>query len=959
MRFDRLGIFMPAVVSIGVVVWLVGEVRELMRASRDDARDKRALLHGRNVAATARGAVGSAPPAEREMSTRAVRRRDGRRPRLVHATVAAGLVGIAAYLSVGLYWRQQRDLRGAGPGVSAEAWLLSLAVLAAVVLLTYAAAAAAVAIRGSRAPAWAEGLVERSMLSVHPVATGEYPGETSRRVRKAFTLTLVAAIALSVAVAWVPSLLRPFDEAVGEWLRRDVGSDPLRFLDPLGRTKVMLAVSAVAALSVLWCRVLGTAYLAAVMAGLLVSVTVRPVVARARPPYGERIGLFDSYPSGHMVLAVLFAGAMPLAIAVMLNRRWLVLPLRVVMAVAVAASAAHRVSAGTHWPSDVVGGTLIGLALVFGVEWVVQTERSHRLCHRCLWSQRAPRHQRLGVFSLHPHQVRGVRLVAHLTAAAAAVGLAVLGITRGLPSNDTGFVFPAEVVGPVQLGLAGMVSVAALVAWKWDVAGAVLLALAATGLGVFAAVQYPPWVAVTMTTLLLVPAVLLWAGWQHRRRPWEIVAVAAVTALLVGSTWVAAGAVYDRYFGPTHPASSAPSVPVDRVRWVWTGGLTSTSVAVTARVAGDGRVAVVEFTAADGVVVRSAATAVGGHGVVRLDVTGLRPDTEYRYRLLVDGDPDDGRGYGSVRTPAEGAMSFRLAVSSCARVGSNGAVFDAIRATDPLLYVITGDLHYGNLTATTTGLFLEAFDRLLTAPGQAALYRDVPIAYVWDDHDYGGNDADASSPSRGAARTAYRTAVPSYPVAAGDAPINQAFTIGRVRVVMTDNRSERTATTMLGEAQVQWLIDELTTASRTHAVVLWVNPLPWIAAAEPGEDTWAGYAEERARIADALAAAEVRNLVMLSGDAHMVAIDDGTNSGYAADGSPGFPVLHAAALDRPGNVKGGPYSEGTFPGGGQYGLVDIADDGGDVVTVRLSGWRWDGTPLAQLTVRIDVPPAAR
>ena len=47
-----------------------------------------------------------------------------------------------------------------------------------------------------------------------------------------------------------------------------------------------------------------------------------------------------------------------------------------------------------------------------------------------------------------------------------------------------------------------------------------------------------------------------------------------------------------------------------------------------------------------------------------------------------------------------------------------------------------------------------------------------------------------------------------------------------------------------------------------------------------------------------------------------LAIDDGTNSDYAAEGGGGFPVFQAAAFDRPGSKKSSPYSEGAFTGAG-------------------------------------------
>jgi hypothetical protein len=188
--------------------------------------------------------------------------------------------------------------------------------------------------------------------------------------------------------------------------------------------------------------------------------------------------------------------------------------------------------------------------------------------------------------------------------------------------------------------------------------------------------------------------------------------------------------------------------------------------------------------------------------------------------------------------------------------------------------------------------------------------------------------------------------------------IYQAFTIGRVRFVLTDTRSERTDETMLGARQLDWLIDEITSASDTHALVVWGNSVPWIGAATEGGEFWNGYPDERARIADALADANVDNLLMVSGDAHMVGFDDGTNSDYSTGQAGGFPVVHAAALDRRGSVKGGPYSGPTFPGGGRYAVIDVVDEGRDEIVVEIAGLTHDGDVLVdeRLTFAVDDEP---
>jgi phosphodiesterase/alkaline phosphatase D-like protein len=335
--------------------------------------------------------------------------------------------------------------------------------------------------------------------------------------------------------------------------------------------------------------------------------------------------------------------------------------------------------------------------------------------------------------------------------------------------------------------------------------------------------------------------------------------------------------------------------------------------------------------------------AEGSPGLVSFATARLTANTRYYYGVEVEGHIEATRR-GSFRTFPAGAASFQIAFASCARAGSNGLVFETIRAYDPLLYLITGDFYYGDIIDNDPGAFRDSYTEQLAAPAQAALYQRTPVAYVWDDHDFGGNNSDGSSAAKPAAQAVYDAFVPHYAFGAGDGSIQQAFSTGRVRFVLTDMRSQRNleassdgkGRSILGAEQREWLKRELLLASRTHGVVVWVSAVPWIGGSG---DNWGGYAEERREIAQFIADNDIDNLVVLAGDAHMLAADDGTNSNYSSQPGKGFPVYQAGALDRPGSVKGGPYSEGTYPGGGQFGLLSFDDDGRSI-KVTFSGRNW-------------------
>jgi len=354
-------------------------------------------------------------------------------------------------------------------------------------------------------------------------------------------------------------------------------------------------------------------------------------------------------------------------------------------------------------------------------------------------------------------------------------------------------------------------------------------------------------------------------------------------------------------------------------------------------------------------------------GEYRLD--GLTPATEYFAGLRA--------GTGTLarfRTFGRGPCSFVAAFASCAggtRVVpmshvSNSGVFAALAALDPDVFVHMGDLHYYNIPGparpveAVAGLFRRALDRVLSQERQALFYRRTPLVYVWDDHDYGTDNADGGAPTRDAARYYYASDFPAYatPLAPqADGPIAQVFAIGRVRFLMTDTRSERNYAqrTMLGPRQLAWLLAELERAARDQvALLVWINTVPWITADTDGEG-WGPFAEERRQIGARITALGLGpRLVMLSGDAHMLAFDDGRNNRHG-----GFVVAQAAPLDRFVRRKGGPYShDPPDQKNGQFGVLRVTDDG-TTLTARLEGHRYDGgsrssvVPGIAITVRCD------
>jgi membrane-associated phospholipid phosphatase len=104
-------------------------------------------------------------------------------------------------------------------------------------------------------------------------------------------------------------------------------------------------------------------------AGVYAETRINGLIGRARPPVADWAGAAGgpSFPSGHTTAATLFAVCAAWALLARVRGRW---PRRALWAAAALYAAVigwSRIWLGVHWPTDVLGGLLFGVAWTCGV----------------------------------------------------------------------------------------------------------------------------------------------------------------------------------------------------------------------------------------------------------------------------------------------------------------------------------------------------------------------------------------------------------------------------------------------------------------------------------------------------------------------------------------------------------------------------------------------------------------
>lgn len=239
----------------------------------------------------------------------------------------------------------------------------------------------------------------------------------------------------------------------------------------------------------------------------------------------------------------------------------------------------------------------------------------------------------------------------------------------------------------------------------------------------------------------------------------------------------------------------------------------------------------------------------------------------------------------------------KILFGSCGHQDKNIPIFDAISKEQSDLFIFLGDNIYGD--TNNMSVLANKYQRLGAKPGFKTLKAQTPIIAMWDDHDYGQNDAGKEYPHKEESRQImldFWQEPANSPRRTRPDGIYTSYTYGEgeqtVQVIMPDLRWNRDAlnavskleydtkrklnnqgpyspshvkgASMLGEAQWQWLEQELKKPAAIKLIASSLQLLPDFT----GWESWANFPDDRKRLFTLIKKHKVNGVVIISGDTH-------------------------------------------------------------------------------------------
>jgi alkaline phosphatase D len=291
----------------------------------------------------------------------------------------------------------------------------------------------------------------------------------------------------------------------------------------------------------------------------------------------------------------------------------------------------------------------------------------------------------------------------------------------------------------------------------------------------------------------------------------------------------------------------------------------------------------------------------------KLLLTGLRPATRYLYRLRHGGVEAGGSFATAPRETDPQPVRFLWSGdlgggNHCRHVRDGYPIFRAMASRNPDFFLFVGDTVYADhrcagpdrvpgydFVATTLEEFREKHRYNRADPHVQAFFRATSVYAIWDDHEVRNDFAGPREPLMPVGRQAFLEYWPILPPAEEPGRLYRRFRSGKLldlfvldtRQYRSDNREpDGPGKTMLGPAQLQWLVDGVTGSDAVWKVVVSSVPLS-VPTGRSARDSWSGssvrglpeenptgFSMERDAILRMLRTQNVKNLIWITADVH-------------------------------------------------------------------------------------------
>lgn len=286
------------------------------------------------------------------------------------------------------------------------------------------------------------------------------------------------------------------------------------------------------------------------------------------------------------------------------------------------------------------------------------------------------------------------------------------------------------------------------------------------------------------------------------------------------------------------------------------------------------------------------------------------------------------------------AKEFRIAFGSCNRQNRPQPLWDDILKDKPDLWIWLGDNIYGDSRDMT--VLKNKYELQKSNPEYQKVMDSVPVIGIWDDHDYGKNDAgkDFSQKRRSQKLLLDFLNEPMASPRRKQAGIYAAYDYQAgektIKVLLLDGRFHRDKVRkkggayvpnpkgdLLGEQQWKWLEAQLRNSTADiHIIASGIQ----VIAQDHAYEKWANFPKSRQRLFNLLVKTRARGVIFVSGDRH---IGDFSKITLPGLDYPIYDITSSGLTHSSSNITSEPnrHRSGAFVNEKHYGLLVITDEG--------------------------------